>query len=147
MNGERPPRPQNANAVGLSDHVWELMCQCWREDHIARPSTKSVLESVKEEIMAASIETQNTTASLVEEAKATPAEEDNSTAASVDETTTTSAEEQNMLNYTEMLMNTSKFILVTGSAGCGKTTVGGETKSSKDNKGNSLRVACFHLSS
>jgi len=47
IEGERPPRPEHTAALGLSDRVWELMSECWREDHRTRPRIQSVRSAIE----------------------------------------------------------------------------------------------------
>lgn len=45
-SGKRPQRPLNTSeawASGLTDGIWSLMEECWREDPATRPSIDQVL--------------------------------------------------------------------------------------------------------
>ena len=42
MEGGRPERPQNAEAVGFGNGVWDLVEKCWSQDRTQRPSTWDV---------------------------------------------------------------------------------------------------------
>ena len=44
MSGERPPRPENAEEIGMTVIVWDLLIQCWKEDRTARPTIGQILE-------------------------------------------------------------------------------------------------------
>jgi serine/threonine protein kinase len=41
--GERPPKPKNAEEIGMTEAVWELMTECWREDRTKRPDISQIL--------------------------------------------------------------------------------------------------------
>lgn len=43
ISGERPPRPENAEEIGMTDVVWELLEECWREDRMTRPDISKIL--------------------------------------------------------------------------------------------------------
>ena len=43
ISGERPPKPWNAGEIGMTDVVWELLKECWREDRTTRPGISKVL--------------------------------------------------------------------------------------------------------
>jgi len=43
MSGERPPRPENAEEVGMTEIMWNLLRECWEEDTTKRPSILNVL--------------------------------------------------------------------------------------------------------
>ena len=43
ISGERPPKPENADEIGMTDVVWDLLVECWREDRTKRPDTLEVL--------------------------------------------------------------------------------------------------------
>ena len=43
MSGERPPKPGNAEAIGMTDAVWDLLKESWREDKIERPGISKIL--------------------------------------------------------------------------------------------------------
>ena len=38
--GERPPKPENAEEIGI---VWDLLEECWREDRTKRPNISEIL--------------------------------------------------------------------------------------------------------
>ena len=44
ISGERPPKPENAEEIGMTESVWELMKDCWKEDRTARPTITEVLK-------------------------------------------------------------------------------------------------------
>ena len=44
MSGERPPKPRNAEEIGMTEVVWDLLGECWREDRTARPTIAGVLK-------------------------------------------------------------------------------------------------------
>ena len=41
--GERPPKPENAEEIGMTEAVWELLGECWREDRTKRPVISEIL--------------------------------------------------------------------------------------------------------
>jgi len=43
MSGVRPKRPIHANALGLSDPIWDLVQLCWHADRTKRPSAAFAL--------------------------------------------------------------------------------------------------------
>ena len=42
-SGERPPKPENAESIGITEVVWDLLRECWREDRATRPNIANVL--------------------------------------------------------------------------------------------------------
>lgn len=47
LTGKRPPRLNDAKALGMSDEVWQVMERCWREDRRKRPRISSALQDLK----------------------------------------------------------------------------------------------------
>ena len=43
ISGERPPKPENAESIGITEAVWDLVRECWREDRATRPNILNVL--------------------------------------------------------------------------------------------------------
>jgi len=43
ISGERPPKPENAEEIGMTEAVWDLLRDCWKEDRTARPTATEVL--------------------------------------------------------------------------------------------------------
>ena len=43
VEGERPLRPENAEEIGMTEAVWELMRECWKEDRTERPAMPEIL--------------------------------------------------------------------------------------------------------
>ena len=43
VDGERPPKPENAEDIGMTEAIWELMRECWKEDRVERPVMPEVL--------------------------------------------------------------------------------------------------------
>ena len=43
MRGDRPPKPEAMENLGLTDQLWELVEQCWSADTSARPDVRTVL--------------------------------------------------------------------------------------------------------
>ncbi|KAF9789239.1 kinase-like domain-containing protein [Thelephora terrestris] len=46
LRGVRPNKPTNAEDIGISDRLWELMQRCWDGDKTQRPLIKEVVEVV-----------------------------------------------------------------------------------------------------
>ena len=44
ISGKRPPKPENAEEIGMTGVVWELMGKCWREDRTKRLNILQVLK-------------------------------------------------------------------------------------------------------
>ena len=44
ISGERPPKPRNAEEIGMTEVVWDLLRVCWREDRMTRPTVTEVLK-------------------------------------------------------------------------------------------------------
>ena len=44
VSGERPSKPENAEEIGMTEAVWELMSDCWREDRTKRPVISQILK-------------------------------------------------------------------------------------------------------
>jgi hypothetical protein len=43
VSGERPPKPDDAERIGMTGIVWDLLRECWKEDRVTRPNTSDVL--------------------------------------------------------------------------------------------------------
>ena len=43
ISGERPPKPENSESIGITEAVWDLLRECWREDRATRPNILNVL--------------------------------------------------------------------------------------------------------
>jgi len=43
ISGERPPKPENAEEIEMTEVVWELLVECWREDRTKRPNISEIL--------------------------------------------------------------------------------------------------------
>lgn len=48
ISGERPPRPENAEEVGMTEVVWDLLGECWKGDRTTRPTITEVLKKFRE---------------------------------------------------------------------------------------------------
>lgn len=48
IRGIKPNRPKSEMAPELSDHIWEIMQECWSDDPSDRPTTDQVLEQLRE---------------------------------------------------------------------------------------------------
>lgn len=44
ISGERPAKPENAKQVGMTDVVWDLLTECWREDRTKRPDISNIFK-------------------------------------------------------------------------------------------------------
>jgi serine/threonine protein kinase len=44
ISGERPPKPENAESIGITEVLWDLLRECWGEDRKTRPNIAGVLE-------------------------------------------------------------------------------------------------------
>ena len=44
--GVRPERPENAEAIGISNPLWKLIQKCWEGDKSRRPQIQEVLAGV-----------------------------------------------------------------------------------------------------
>ena len=42
LDGMRPARPENAEAIGFGEGVWDLVERCWNEDRTQRPGSGDV---------------------------------------------------------------------------------------------------------
>jgi serine/threonine protein kinase len=43
ISGERPPKPENAEKIGITEVMWDLLRECWKEDRAARPNISDIL--------------------------------------------------------------------------------------------------------
>ena len=43
ISGERPPKPKNAEGTEMTEVMWDLLRECWREDRAARPNISDIL--------------------------------------------------------------------------------------------------------
>ena len=43
VEGERPPKPKNAEEIGMTEAIWELMTECWKENRAERPVMPEIL--------------------------------------------------------------------------------------------------------
>jgi len=46
--GEHPPKPENAEEIGMTEVVWDLLMECWRGDRTTRPTITRVWERFRE---------------------------------------------------------------------------------------------------
>jgi len=44
MLGGRPAKPENAEEIGMTDVVWDLLKGCWEEERMTRPNAAEVLK-------------------------------------------------------------------------------------------------------
>ena len=45
-SGFRPAKPENAEAIGISESLWNLIQKCWDGDKARRPKIQNVVEGV-----------------------------------------------------------------------------------------------------
>ena len=45
ISGERPPKPENAEEIGMTEILWDLLRECWKEDRTTRPAITKVLDT------------------------------------------------------------------------------------------------------
>lgn len=45
-SGVRPAKPENAEAIGISESLWELIQKCWDRRKTRRPQIQEVVEGV-----------------------------------------------------------------------------------------------------
>ena len=43
LSGNRPTKPENAEGIGMTDTLWNLAEECWKEDRSKRPDISNVL--------------------------------------------------------------------------------------------------------
>jgi len=43
ISGERPPKPENAEEIGMTDVLWDLLRECWRGERTTRPNISDML--------------------------------------------------------------------------------------------------------
>ena len=43
MSGERPPKPENAEEIGMAEVMWGLLEDSWRQDRKERPEISTIL--------------------------------------------------------------------------------------------------------
>ena len=48
MDGKRPARPREAQKLGLTDRVWNMMLKCWKRDPAHRPTVMEVVGLLRE---------------------------------------------------------------------------------------------------
>ena len=46
ISGERPAKPENAEEIGMTDTVWNLLQECWQEDRTKRPDIVQVTRRI-----------------------------------------------------------------------------------------------------
>ena len=44
ISGERPSKPENAEGIGMTEAVWDLLRECWKEDRMKRPNISDILK-------------------------------------------------------------------------------------------------------
>jgi len=47
-SGERPPKPEKAEEIGITEVLWNFLRECWEEDRMARPTIIQVLGKFQE---------------------------------------------------------------------------------------------------
>jgi len=48
ISGERPSKPENAEEIGMTDVIWDLLGECWREDRTKRPTISEILDRFRD---------------------------------------------------------------------------------------------------
>ena len=48
ISGERPAKPENAEEVGMTDAVWNLLRECWKEDRTTRPTIGDIEDWIRD---------------------------------------------------------------------------------------------------
>lgn len=48
VNGARPERPMDAASIGLSDALWKVVEDCWKQQPQERPKIRAVLNRVNQ---------------------------------------------------------------------------------------------------
>ena len=48
MEGVRPEKPEEVARLGFNPNLWEIVEQCWLEDHNARPSVEDILSCLND---------------------------------------------------------------------------------------------------
>ena len=48
ISGERPAKPENAEEIGMTKVVWDLLEECWKEDRTMRPNASDVLGRLRD---------------------------------------------------------------------------------------------------
>ena len=48
MDGSRPARPHEAQDLGLTDSVWDMVVRCWHQDPAQRPTMTEVVGLARE---------------------------------------------------------------------------------------------------
>jgi serine/threonine protein kinase len=43
LTGDRPAKPENAEVIGMTDALWNLVEECWKEDRSKRPDISNIL--------------------------------------------------------------------------------------------------------
>ena len=43
LSGDRPIKPENAEDIGMTDVLWHLVEECWKENRSKRPSISTIL--------------------------------------------------------------------------------------------------------
>ena len=46
--GKRPKKPPNAQSLGFSDTLWELVFRCWDESPASRPTAQQLLHCLRD---------------------------------------------------------------------------------------------------
>ena len=48
IDGERPARPREAQGLGLTDSIWNMMVRCWDQDPAQRPTMREAVRILRE---------------------------------------------------------------------------------------------------
>ena len=46
IDGERPEKPPNADSLGFSNALWELVQLCWNESSLTRPTAEQLFDDL-----------------------------------------------------------------------------------------------------
>ena len=44
LSGNRPTKPKNTKEIGMTDALWNLTEECWKEDRSMRPGISNILK-------------------------------------------------------------------------------------------------------
>lgn len=45
VSGKRPPKPENAEEIGMTEDLWNLLQECWKEDQGMRPVISKIMRT------------------------------------------------------------------------------------------------------
>jgi len=47
ISGERPPKPEDAEGIGMTEDLWNLLQECWNEDRRVRPGISEIMRTFR----------------------------------------------------------------------------------------------------